>query len=360
LQFRTFGDHAGEAGTDAVTQTFNNAASDFGRGIAINRLTNRPSKLKLLAGVYNGPPAEGADLSMVPIVVTNIGAANCTIEGPTSGSIVLEPSVIASGSETLSSTVLGEPAASPKVIIDIPAGTNRRFFAVQGLSYHSLPGSGSPALTCSAAGAVVTQRDQVGDGLHSGATPIKGTIWSGTIPDGGALTAVEFQFTVPQNWCSRWHYVTVVQNAAGVEDYDLALRAGAVTNETFTGLSPSVAESMAIVVAMHQGDAAHPVSITPNGTLIQNKTPSGRSLKDFAYAVAIHSDRPASGLSYTGSSGYASPAVIGGLVFTPVTGTVGGTSLLWNGTPPAVLVPGNTATVWALSDGLRYYLDMQA
>jgi hypothetical protein len=360
LQFRTFGDHAGEEGVDSVTQEFNNAAADFGRGIAINRLTNRPSRLKLLAGLYNGPPAEGADLAMVPVVVSNIGAADCTIEGPTAGSIVLEPSVMITGNDATHNLVTTSPATTRTITLDIPAADDRRFIAVQGITYHSLPGSGAPGLTCSAAGSTVTQRDQAGDGNYAGATPIKLTLWTGTLPAGGPIPGVAFPFAVPEFWASCWQYVLVLQNAAGVEDYDLVTRAGAATSETFTGLAPSIAESMAVVVAVHQGSAAHPITIAPADTLVQGKTPGGRSLKDFSYAVAVQSDRPASALSYTGSSAYASPAVIGGAALTPVTGTVvgGAGALLWKGTLPAVLAPGNMAVVWALSDGVRYQLDM--
>jgi len=125
LQFRVFGTHPGEAGTDSVEQTFNNAASDFGRGIAINRLANRPSKLKPLAGLFNGPPQEGADLAMVPTVLTNIGLSDCTIEGPATGSVSLEPAVLISGNETLYNVNTAEPAATPRITLDIPAGTNR-------------------------------------------------------------------------------------------------------------------------------------------------------------------------------------------------------------------------------------------
>ena len=327
LQFRTFGDHAGEAGTDSVEQTFNNLASDFGRGIAVNRLVNRPSKLKLVAGLYNGPPAEGADLSMVPVVVSNIGLSDCTIEGPSAGSIVLEPAILVTGITTGVDTTGGLPASTKVVTVDIPAGDNRRFFAVQGLIYHSVPATEVIALACSAAGSAVFQRDQVGTGGQSSSTPIKATLWSGTIPDGGALPGVTFTFNVPATWASHFHYVVVVQNAGGAEDYDLGLRAGAATSETFAGLSPSVPESMAIVVALHHGGPANPVSIAPGTVLVQNRTGS-RSLKDFSYCVVFQSDRPASALSYTGSSGYASPAVIGGLTFIPVTGTVVGLSLI--------------------------------
>jgi hypothetical protein len=358
LQFRVFGTHPGEAGTDSVEQTFNNAASDFGRGIAINRLANRPSKLKPLAGLFNGPPQEGADLAMVPTVLTNIGLSDCTIEGPATGSVSLEPAVLISGNETLYNVNTAEPAATPRITLDIPAGTNRRFVAVQGIIYHALPATGAPALTCSAAGATVTQRDTAGDGLNSGTTPIKATIWTGTLPDGGSIPAVNFDFAVPQFWCSRWHYVLIVQNASGVEDYDVGLRAGTGTVSTFAGLSPSIAESMAVVVAMQQGDDANPITIAPGTNVLQGKTPSSRNLKDFSYAVAIESDRPAAPLSYTATSAYGSPGVIGGCVFTPVTGTVTGAALIWRGTLPAVLSPGNMAILWALSDGTRYQLDM--
>jgi hypothetical protein len=245
-----------------------------------------------------------------------------------------------------------------RITIDIPAGTNRRFVAVQGIIYHALPTTGAPALTCSAAGATVTQRDTAGDGLNSGTTPIKATIWTGTLPDGGAIPAANFDFAVPELWCSRWHYVLVVQNALGVEDWDVGLRAGSGTVSTFTGLSPSIAESMAVVVAMQQGDDANPITIAPGTHLLQGKTPNTRNLKDFSFAVAIESDRPAAPLSYTASSIFGSPGVIGGVVFTPVTGTVTGSSLLWRGTLPAVLSPGNMAILWALSDGVRYQLDM--
>jgi len=359
LQFRTFGDHAGEAGTDGATQEFNNLATDFGRGIAVNRLANRPSRLKLVAGLYNGPPAEGADLSMVPVVVSNIGAADCTIEGPTAGSIVLEPAILITGINTATDTTGSLPASTKVVTVDIPAGEGRRFFAIQGLVYHTPPATEVISLACSAAGSTVVQRDQAGTGNQAGSSPIKATIWSGTIPDGGALPATAFTFEVPGWWCSHFHYIVVVQNAGGVEDYDLVLRAGSATSETFASLSPSVPESMAIVVAMHHSGSANPVSISPGTTLVQNRTGS-RSAKDFAYCVAFQSDRPAAVQTYTGSSPFASPAVIGGLAFTPVTGTVAGGAgaLLWRGTLPAVLQPGNMAVFWAMSDGLRYMLDM--
>jgi len=152
--------------------------------------------------------------------------------------------------------------------------------------------------------------------------------------------------------------VLIVQNASGVEDYDVGLRAGTGTVSTFAGLSPSIAESMAVVVAMQQGDDANPITIAPGTNVLQGKTPSSRNLKDFSYAVAIESDRPAAPLSYTATSAYGSPGVIGGCVFTPVTGTVTGAALIWRGTLPAVLSPGNMAILWALSDGTRYQLDM--
>jgi hypothetical protein len=297
---------------------------------------------------------------MVPIVVSNIGASDCTIEGPSAGSIVLEPAAIASGTDTIHTVTTAAAATTRTITRDIPAGDNRRFIAVQGIIYNALPGTGAPGLTCSAAGATVTQRDTVGDGLNSGSTPIKATIWTGTLPDGAALPGCNFDFAVPQFWTSCWQYVLVVQNAGGVEDWDVGLRAGAATSETFAGLSPSVAESMAVVVAMHQGNSAHPITIAPGDILLQSKTSGTRSLKDFSYAVAMQSDQPAAPLSYTGSSAYASPAVIGGAVFTPVTSTVvgGAGALLWKGTLPAVLAPGNMGVVWAMSDGLRYMLDM--
>ena len=357
LQFRTIGDHAGEEGVDSVTQDFANLVGDFGRGIAINRLTNRPSRLKLVAGLYNGPPAEGADLSMVPVVVSNIGAADCTIEGPTAGSIVLEPGIIVTGIDQAVDTTLTQPASTRVITRDIPAATNRRFLAAQVVMYHSTPPAEVISLACSAAGATVTQRDQVGTGLHNGSQPLKVTLWSGTIPGEATLPAVDFSFAVPGAWCAVWHYVLVVQNAGGAEDYDLVQRAGAATSETFTGLVPSITQSMAVVLAVHHSGAAHPVTVAPGDSLVQSRTGS-RSVKDFAYAVTAQSDRPASALSYTGSSGYASPAVIGGLVFTPVTDTVAAGALLWKGTAPAVLAPGNMAVVWALSDGVRYQLDM--
>jgi hypothetical protein len=359
LQFRTFGDHAGEEGVNSVNQVFNNAAGDFGRGIAVNRLATRTTTLKLLAGLYSGPPTEGADLAMVPTVVVNIGASDCTIEGPTAGSIVIEPSLLLPPAiEVAHDTTLTQPIGTRTVTRDVPAGTNRRFVAVQGIMYHTSQAVQSIGLTCSAAGATVTQRDQVGDGNHAGAQPIKATIWTGTLPDGPALPATVFTFELPALWCSHFEAVVLVQDAGGVEDYDLTQRAGTALTETFTGLSPSIAESMAVVFALHQGNPANPVAISPAGTLTQGKTPGGRTVKDFSYCINVHSDRPASGLTYDGSSAYGSPAVIGGVVFTPVTSTVTGTALLWKGTPPAVLAPGNMGVFWAMSDGLRYVLDM--
>lgn len=359
LQFRTFGDHAGEEGTDGATQEFVNLTSDFGRGIAVNRLVNRPSRLKLQAGLFHGPPAAGADLAMVPVVVSNIGAADCTIEAPTAGSIVLEPSIIVTGIDASIDTSQNQLADAREVIVNIPAGEKRRFFAVQGVVYHTSIVPLTQGMTCSVPGAVVTQHEAIGNGNQAGTQPIAAVLWSGTLPDGPAFPAAEFSFQLSLNWASYFHYVVVVQTASAVEDADLGLRAGAATSEVFAGLSPSMPESMALVVAMHQGGGANPINIAPGTILVQNRTGT-RSLKDFSYAVAVETDRPASPLSYTASSAFASPAVIGGLVFNPVTGTVGGAagSLLWRGTLPAVLSPGNVGIVWALSDGLRYQLDM--
>ncbi|MDF3015919.1 MAG: hypothetical protein K0R44_1144 [Thermomicrobiales bacterium] len=364
MQGRVFGTHSGEEGTNGVEQEFSNVASDFGRAIMVNRLANRPARLKLAAGLYTGPPEAGADFSMVPIVIMNRGLSDLTIEGPAEvggGTQVLKPTVIAADIEVMDDSSQALPADHPlTVTIDIPAGSNRRAFVLTAYIDHTST-TVEPDLTCSIPGVTITKRGTAGTGDPGGSQPIWAVLWEVDIPGSGALTAAEFTGLYDAGVASALTAVKVLQNVSGTEDYAVTLRAGAATTET-QSFSPSQADSTTIVFALQQGAAANPITLTPNNTVNQGKTSSARMLKDFAYAIAVDTEAAASSQLYTGISSHSSPAVIGGMVFLPVTESTGGggsDDLIWNGTPPAVLEPGNTATVWALSDGIYYYLDMQ-
>lgn len=356
LNFREFGTHAGEAGTNGVVQTFDLLESDLGRGIAINRLADRPAKLHLPNGLYNGPPAGDADLSMVPVVLTNLGLDECEIEGPAAGSLVLKPTVIAEGAAVDSDTAINAPGMTLHVILNIPAGPNRKFVAIAGVIYGETQ-AGSPTLTCASVTGI-TSRGNVGDGLYSGGTPIKAVEWTGDVPGTAAIASADFACAFPANWDTAFIAVKVLQNVSGMEDYAVTLRAGASTTST-QAFDPSLADSTIVAWAMQQGGGANPMTLTPNDSVEANRT-GVRSLRDLSYVMAVDRDRPASSQTYTATAGnsVASPAVIGGLVFLPVTESTAGSDLIWDGTPPALLQPGDTAVVWALSDGQRYLLDM--
>lgn len=359
MQARTFGPHSGEAGADSVTQTFNNVLLDFGRAIIVKRAASRPTKLKLAAGLYTGPPRPDADLALAPILLINQSGAGsyCEIEGPdAAGGGLLEPAVIASGSDTLQDTTGGPAAVQRTITLDVPAGSNRRVWVLAGTIFHTtIP---TPAHVLSSPNANVTgitQRGTAGTGNQAGTAPILATQFEAVIAGSAAVPGCQFKLDVQAVWSSFFWMVKVVQNVSGTEDYACVARAGAVTDET-VAFSPSQPESMVLSWVLQQGAGANPIALTPNDSIQQGKTPGSRSAKDFAYAVAVDSDRPASNQVYSGSSAAASPAVIGGMVFLPVTTAGGSGALIWKGVAPPRVQPGEQAAIWAGSDGSTYYL----
>lgn len=359
LQGRTFGPHAGEAGTDAATQTFNNAALDFGRAIVVQRLANRPTKLKLVPGLFTGPPRPDADLALAPILLINQSGTGSyvEIEGPDAGGGgILEPSVIASASDTLQDTTGGPAATTRTITLDIPAGSNRRVWVLAGTIFHSSVTTPVHVFhSPNAAITAITQRGTAGTGNQAGSAPILTTQFEAVVAGSAAVPACQFQLDIQAVWSSFFWIVKVIQNVSGTEDHACTARAGAVTTET-VAFSPSQPKSMVIAWVVQQGANANPIALTPNDSIQQSKTPGTRSSKDFAYAVAVDSDRPASSQTYSGSSATASPAVIGGMVLLPVTTAGGSGALIWKGTAPPRVQPGDQASIWAGSDGSTYYL----
>jgi hypothetical protein len=342
------------AGTDPG---FSNVAADFGRAIVVQRADATPVKLTLASSLFAGPPKPDAQLALAPLyLINNSGTGSyLEIEGPGSSSTVLKPTVIAADLETDFTTV-DPPAEDHIITIDIPAGTDRLAVVVAGVISHTTPTAG-PTLTCGVAGSTVTERATAGNGNQAGTRPIFTKLWTVALTGSAAITAGTFTLAVPAGQAGMVYAVKVFQNVGGTEDYVATERAGAVTNET-AAFNPSQPGSTNLVFAFHQGAPANPVNITPRDSIQQGKSGGTRSLKDVSYAIALDADHAASAETYTGSSVASSPAVIGGLVLLPVTTAGGGAGdgMVWKGTRPCRVQPGEHAAAWASSDGQTYFL----
>ena len=337
---------------------FSNIATDFGRAIIIERAAATPVKLTLAASLFQGPPQPDADRALAPLyLINNSGTGSyLEIEGPGSSPTVLKPSVIAGDLLTAFSTTPPAPAENHVLTLDIPAGSNRLAVVVAGVISHTTP-TGGPTLTCGVAGSTVTQRGTGGDGNQAGTAPIFTVLWTVALPGTAVLPAATFTLAVPAGMSGMVYPAKVFQNVSGTEDYAVTLRPGATTSET-QAFSPSQPGSTVFVFAFHQSAAANPVNILPRDSIQQGKSGGVRTAKDVSYAIALDEDHAASSETYTGSSTASSPAVIGGLVLLPVTtgGGGAGDGMIWKGTRPCRVQPGEHAAAWASSDGQTYYL----
>jgi hypothetical protein len=337
---------------------FSNVAADFGRAIVVQRAASLPVKLTLAPALFDGPPKPDADLALAPLYLINASdtGSYLEIEGPGSSSTVLKPTVIAADLETDFTTSTPPPAEDHVFTLDIPAGSDRLAVLVAGVISHTTP-SGGPTLTCGVAGSTVTQRATAGDGNQAGTRPIFTKLYTVAIPGSAAIPGAVFTLAVPAGMAGMMQALKVFQNVGGTEDYAATERAGAATSET-QAFSPSQPGSTNLVFAFHQGASANPVNITPRDSIQQGKSGGTRSAKDFSYAIALDEDHAASASTYTGSSAASSPAVIGGLVLLPVTTAGGGSGdgMVWKGTRPCRVQPGEHAAAWASSDGTTYFL----
>jgi hypothetical protein len=362
-----------DAGVAGV-QVINLATTDLFRTIEVNRAAGHDVRFKCPNGLYTGPPPSGADRSYAWVHLIRAGVGDVYVEGPQdpgggTTTTVFPPTMtyddVLRQANSLTDPALNLARVNTKGPINIPTGTGRVMLVAGGWGFHADTTPGHSVvlsltnLTGGCVGATVTQLQTVGHGTSTNAAPVLAYLWVVAIPDGAAGT-LTLSWAISAMMSRQNSRAVAFQDVSGHELASLALRAGTAKTEAVT-LARSVAQSTAVAFAWQADVLSNPVTFAPVGELTENGVTSFTTAKDIADAW-VRDDQAAASVTYTASSAFGAPAVIGGIVLKPrtvvVTTPPGDDGLITDTTKPfKIAAQGGEAWVLAASDGTSFYAE---